>query len=111
MSERISQRAEPAVDVQQRWTLSGVYAIPAAYNHVSIAFSNSNPTAPYRWLRKHCEYGIAVSGQVRRRNGAIRSNPSGQLQSIAADGRSIAFGEPTIRRGGLLLEKAMLTWL
>src|SRR6185312_1881307 len=29
-------------------TLSGVYAIPAAYVHVSIAFSNSNPTAPYR---------------------------------------------------------------
>ena len=29
-------------------TLSGVYAIPAAYTHVSVAFSNSNPTAPYR---------------------------------------------------------------
>ncbi len=24
-------------------TLSGVYAIPAAYTHVSVAFSNSNP--------------------------------------------------------------------
>ena len=29
-------------------TLSGVYAIPAACTHVSVAFSNSNPTAPYR---------------------------------------------------------------
>jgi carbon-monoxide dehydrogenase large subunit len=29
-------------------TLSGVYAIPSAYTHVSVAFSNSNPTAPYR---------------------------------------------------------------
>jgi aerobic carbon-monoxide dehydrogenase large subunit len=29
-------------------TLSGTYAIPAAYTHVSVAFSNSNPTAPYR---------------------------------------------------------------
>ena len=29
-------------------TLAGTYAIPAAYTHVNIAFSNSNPTAPYR---------------------------------------------------------------
>jgi carbon-monoxide dehydrogenase large subunit len=29
-------------------TLAGVYTIPAAYTHVNIAFSNSNPTAPYR---------------------------------------------------------------
>ena len=29
-------------------TLTGVYAIPAAYVHVSVALSHSNPTAPYR---------------------------------------------------------------
>jgi carbon-monoxide dehydrogenase large subunit len=29
-------------------TLAGTYAIPTAYTHVDIAFSNSNPTAPYR---------------------------------------------------------------
>lgn len=29
-------------------TLTGVYDIPAAYAHVSVVFSNSNPTAPYR---------------------------------------------------------------
>ncbi len=29
-------------------TLAGTYAIPAAYTHVKVAFSNSNATAPYR---------------------------------------------------------------
>ena len=29
-------------------TLAGTYAIPAAYTHVNVAFSHSNPTAPYR---------------------------------------------------------------
>ena len=29
-------------------TLAGTYVIPAAYTHVKVAFSNSNPTAPYR---------------------------------------------------------------
>src|SRR6185312_3391724 len=29
-------------------TLAGVYAIPAAFVHVDVGFSNSNPTAPYR---------------------------------------------------------------
>ena len=29
-------------------TLAGVYDFPAAYTHVRVAFSNRNPTAPYR---------------------------------------------------------------
>jgi carbon-monoxide dehydrogenase large subunit len=40
-------------------TLAGTYAIPAAYTHVNIAFSNSNPTAPYRGAgRPEATYAI-----------------------------------------------------
>jgi carbon-monoxide dehydrogenase large subunit len=32
----------------QIWTVCGVYAIPAAYVHITGLLSNTNPTAPYR---------------------------------------------------------------
>ncbi|HUD58026.1 MAG TPA: xanthine dehydrogenase family protein molybdopterin-binding subunit [Acetobacteraceae bacterium] len=69
-------------------TLSGVYAIPAAYTHVSVAFSNSNPTAPYR--------------------GAGRPEATYVIERLIDEAaRELGFDRVTLRRMNLVPESAM----